>query len=185
MGLFLFTLRNGRLADLQRGGGMCYAKKLLISREDQLGPMHTHVLKAEDIINRGGATLVIEVFGSDDQGGFAEDRGGRGTRPPPRQRLRRPPFLTRSRTSWCHVSPRCRHTTRLLPKSITPLSPAAECGLASARTNGGKVCAELPIVPNSHRSLAEGPLRGICTAALVASGNVRFGPFADHAHVEA
>lgn len=76
MGLFLFTLRNGRLADLQRGGGMCYAEKLLISRRDQLSPMHTHVLKAEDIINRGGATLVVELFGSDDHGGFAEDRGG-------------------------------------------------------------------------------------------------------------
>ncbi len=76
MGLFLFTLRNGRLADLQRGGGMCYAEKLLISRQDQLSPMHTHVIKAEDIINRGGATLVIELFGSDDQGRFAPDRGG-------------------------------------------------------------------------------------------------------------
>lgn len=76
MGLFLFTLRNGRLADLQRGGGMCYAEKLLISRQDQLSPMHTHRLKAEDIINRGGATLVVELFGSDDQGRFAEDRGG-------------------------------------------------------------------------------------------------------------
>ena len=76
MGLFLFTLRNGRLEDLQRGGGMCYAEKLLISRQDQLSPMHTHVIKAEDIINRGGATLIIELFGSDDEGGFAEDRGG-------------------------------------------------------------------------------------------------------------
>lgn len=76
MGLFLFTLRNGRLADLQRGGGMCYAEKLLISRQDQLSPMHTHVIKAEDIINRGGATLVIELFGSDDEGNFAEDKGG-------------------------------------------------------------------------------------------------------------
>ncbi|WP_372838269.1 D-lyxose/D-mannose family sugar isomerase [Phaeovulum sp.] len=76
MGLFLFTLRNGRLADLQRGGGMCYAEKLLISRQDQLSPMHRHALKAEDIINRGGATLVVELYGSDDQGGFAEDRGG-------------------------------------------------------------------------------------------------------------
>lgn len=76
LGLFLFTLRNGRLADLQRGGGMCYAEKLLISRQDQLSPMHTHVIKAEDIINRGGATLVIELFGSDDDGNFAEDRGG-------------------------------------------------------------------------------------------------------------
>ncbi|WP_299677571.1 D-lyxose/D-mannose family sugar isomerase [uncultured Roseobacter sp.] len=76
MGLFLFTLRNGRLADLQRGGGMCYAEKLLISKQDQLSPMHTHVIKAEDIINRGGATLVIELYGSDDDGQFAEDRGG-------------------------------------------------------------------------------------------------------------
>lgn len=76
MGLFLFTLRNGLLSDLQRGGGMCYAEKLLISRQDQLSPMHTHVLKAEDIINRGGATLVVELFGSDDHGGFAGDRGG-------------------------------------------------------------------------------------------------------------
>ena len=76
MGLFLFTLRNGRLADLRRGGGMCYAEKLLISRQDQLSPMHTHVIKAEDIVNRGGATLVVELYGSDDTGGFAGDRGG-------------------------------------------------------------------------------------------------------------
>ena len=76
LGLFLFTLRNGRLADLQRGGGMCYAEKLLISRQDQLSPMHTHVIKAEDIINRGGATLVVELFGSDDKGNCAPDRGG-------------------------------------------------------------------------------------------------------------
>jgi D-lyxose ketol-isomerase len=76
IGLFLFTLRNGRLADLQRGGGMCYAEKLLISKQDQLSPMHTHVLKAEDIINRGGATLVVELFGSDAEGNFDETRGG-------------------------------------------------------------------------------------------------------------
>jgi hypothetical protein len=76
MGLFLFTLRNGRLADLQRGGGMCYAEKLLISKQDQLSPMHTHVIKAEDIINRGGATLVVELFGSDSDGHFDETAGG-------------------------------------------------------------------------------------------------------------
>jgi D-lyxose ketol-isomerase len=76
MGLFLFTLRNGSLADLKRGGGMCYAEKLLISKQDQLSPMHTHVIKAEDIINRGGATLVVELYGSDATGGFAWDKGG-------------------------------------------------------------------------------------------------------------
>ena len=76
MGLFLFTLRNGLLGDLQRGQGMCYSEKLLISRQDQLSPMHTHYLKVEDIINRGGAALVVELFGCDDRGDFAEDRGG-------------------------------------------------------------------------------------------------------------
>lgn len=76
LGLFLFTLRNGRLEDLRRGGGMCYAEKLLISRQDQISPMHTHVVKAEDIINRGGATLAIELFGSDPEGNFDETAGG-------------------------------------------------------------------------------------------------------------
>lgn len=51
LGLFLFTLRNGRLSDLQAGGGMCYAEKLLISKQDQISPMHSHYLKVEDIIN--------------------------------------------------------------------------------------------------------------------------------------
>ena len=68
LGLALFTLRNGSLADLRRGGGMCYAEKLLISREGQLSPMHRHVLKAEDTINRGGGTLVIEPYRSEPDG---------------------------------------------------------------------------------------------------------------------
>lgn len=73
MGLFLFTLRNGLLSDLQRGGGMCYAEKLLISRQDQLSPMHTHVIKAEDIINRGGATLALRLFNSDAAGNIDQE----------------------------------------------------------------------------------------------------------------
>ncbi|WP_116132078.1 D-lyxose/D-mannose family sugar isomerase [Tropicimonas sp. IMCC34043] len=76
LGLFLFTLRNGELADLKRGGGMCYAEKLLISRQDQISPMHRHIIKAEDIINRGGATLAVELFGSDPEGNFDEAAGG-------------------------------------------------------------------------------------------------------------
>jgi hypothetical protein len=76
LGLFLFTLRNGSLADLQRGGGMCYAEKLLISRKDQLSPCHTHVIKAEDIINRGGATLALRLNGSNPDGSFSETAGG-------------------------------------------------------------------------------------------------------------
>ncbi|UWQ96712.1 D-lyxose/D-mannose family sugar isomerase [Rhodobacteraceae bacterium M385] len=76
LGLFLFTLRNGRLSDLQAGGGMCYAEKLLISKQDQISPMHRHYLKAEDIINRGGATMAIEMNGSAPDGSFDPDAGG-------------------------------------------------------------------------------------------------------------
>lgn len=76
LGLFLFTTRNGRQDDLKRGGGMCYAEKIMISRKDQISPMHTHVVKAEDIINRGGATLAIELYGSDAEGNFDETAGG-------------------------------------------------------------------------------------------------------------
>ena len=68
LGLFLFTVRNGRLADLQKGGGMCYAEKIMISRQDQISPMHRHIVKAEDIINRGGADLAIRMYSSNPEG---------------------------------------------------------------------------------------------------------------------
>ena len=68
MGLFLFTVRNGREADLGHGGGMVYAEKIMISRQDQLSPMHRHIVKAEDIINRGGATLALKLYNSDADG---------------------------------------------------------------------------------------------------------------------
>lgn len=77
LGLFLFTLRNGDAADLARGRGMLYAEKLLISRVDQLSPMHRHTIKSEDIINRGGGRLVLELFASDPDGASDPDAGVR------------------------------------------------------------------------------------------------------------
>jgi len=68
MGLFLFTVRNGSLTDLKAGQGMCYAEKIMISRDKQISPMHRHIVKAEDIINRGGGVLALELFNSDSQG---------------------------------------------------------------------------------------------------------------------
>ncbi len=68
LGLFLFTLRNGQVQDITAGRGMLYAEKLLISRKDQLSPMHRHMLKAEDIINRGGGKLVLELFAGQEDG---------------------------------------------------------------------------------------------------------------------
>ncbi|MCO4317835.1 D-lyxose/D-mannose family sugar isomerase [Phyllobacterium sp. 21LDTY02-6] len=72
LGLFLFTTRNGNQEDLKKGGGMLYAEKIMISREKQLSPMHRHIVKAEDIINRGGGTLVLELFNSREDGSVDE-----------------------------------------------------------------------------------------------------------------
>lgn len=57
-GLFLFTLRNGKFkADIKP-----YAEKIMIVGENQETPMHYHWAKMEDIINRGGGNLVIELY---------------------------------------------------------------------------------------------------------------------------
>ncbi|HEV7252959.1 MAG TPA: D-lyxose/D-mannose family sugar isomerase [Mesorhizobium sp.] len=74
LGLFLFTVRNGRAEDLAAGRGMLYAEKIMITRKDQLSPMHRHVIKAEDIINRGGGTLVLELFEQAADGGLDRER---------------------------------------------------------------------------------------------------------------
>ncbi|CUH79547.1 D-lyxose/D-mannose family sugar isomerase [Tropicibacter naphthalenivorans] len=70
MGLFLFTTRNGLNADLGQRSAMLYAEKIMISRQDQLSPMHRHNLKVEDIINRGGATLTLKLYKADAEGGI-------------------------------------------------------------------------------------------------------------------
>lgn len=73
IGLFLFTLRNGNVNDLKLGRGMLYAEKIMISREGQLSPMHRHIVKAEDIINRGGGKLVLELYKSAPDGSIDRD----------------------------------------------------------------------------------------------------------------
>jgi hypothetical protein len=60
-GLILFTIRNGNLAT---GHPKKYAEKIMIVRENQICPMHFHWSKTEDIINRGGGNLIIELYGS-------------------------------------------------------------------------------------------------------------------------
>jgi D-lyxose ketol-isomerase len=60
-GLILFTLRNGNLKKDKKA----YAEKAMIVEENQETPMHFHWGKMEDIINRGGGNLVLELFASD------------------------------------------------------------------------------------------------------------------------
>ena len=61
VGSTLFTLRNGDVS--QPGVGSPYCEKLMVM--DGCGqeiPMHYHVHKTEDIINRAGGTLAIQVY---------------------------------------------------------------------------------------------------------------------------
>jgi len=58
VGLLLFTARNGNV-DIE--GSKTYAEKVMIVREAQVTPWHFHWLKTEDIVNRGGGRLVIDL----------------------------------------------------------------------------------------------------------------------------
>lgn len=69
-GLFIFTIRNGDPARLASGGGKLYAEKILISDVDQVTPFHFHWRKVEDIINRGGGKLVIQLYNSTSEDGL-------------------------------------------------------------------------------------------------------------------
>ena len=66
-GLILFTLRNGNLEKDQKP----YAEKAMIVAENQETPMHFHWNKMEDIINRGGGNLVLELYKSDKNGSLS------------------------------------------------------------------------------------------------------------------
>jgi D-lyxose ketol-isomerase len=64
VGLCLFTIRNGHSSNWQTMQGKLYAEKLLIVDVDQVTPMHFHWRKMEDIINRGGGRLMIQLYNS-------------------------------------------------------------------------------------------------------------------------
>jgi D-lyxose ketol-isomerase len=71
IGLAVFTLRNGNtgLAEYKE---KTYCEKILICQEKQVTPMHFHWYKVEDIINRAGGNLLIEVYNSTDDEKLAE-----------------------------------------------------------------------------------------------------------------
>ncbi len=64
MGLLLFTVRNGHPDNLKRMQGKIYAEKIMIVGVDQFTPYHFHWAKMEDIINRGGGKLMVQLYNS-------------------------------------------------------------------------------------------------------------------------
>ena len=71
-GLFLFTIRNGSLTELRAKRGKLYCEKLMVVGVGQVTPMHFHWNKVEDIINRGGGKLVIQLYNATDADGLAD-----------------------------------------------------------------------------------------------------------------
>jgi hypothetical protein len=71
MGLFLFSLRNGSLDEMRAKRGKLYCEKLMVVGVDQVTPMHFHWNKVEDIINRGGGKLVIQLYNANEEEGLA------------------------------------------------------------------------------------------------------------------
>ena len=68
-GLLLFTIRNGKFG---KENTKPYAEKIMIVREGQVTPWHFHWVKTEDIINRGGGNLVIELSNAGEDGQLAD-----------------------------------------------------------------------------------------------------------------
>jgi D-lyxose ketol-isomerase len=73
-GLGVFTLRMGDWRELHKGRGRFYAEKALYAEDGQRAPPHYHVVKTEDIVNRGGARFVIELFKVDRAGAPIKER---------------------------------------------------------------------------------------------------------------
>jgi D-lyxose ketol-isomerase len=63
-GLLLFTIRNGNYhkSDNRKN----YAEKLMLVKNQQITPTHFHWSKMEDIINRAGGVLCIQIWQSDE-----------------------------------------------------------------------------------------------------------------------
>ncbi len=71
VGFSLITLRNGNQKDDRYEKP--YAEKLLMLFENQRAPMHYHAYKCEDIINKGGGTLIISVYNAEKDGSLSKD----------------------------------------------------------------------------------------------------------------
>lgn len=73
LGLLLFTIRNGNAGDPE--DPKCYAEKIMLVGEKQVTPWHFHWTKMEDIINRGGGELVVELaWATDDEADLDRER---------------------------------------------------------------------------------------------------------------
>ena len=70
-GLLMFTLRDGNVHDKKYTKS--YGEKLLLIGQDQLTPYHFHWRKMEDIINRGGGNIMVQLYQADANENLSEN----------------------------------------------------------------------------------------------------------------
>jgi D-lyxose ketol-isomerase len=70
VGAVLFTVRNGSVYD--SAIGTPYAEKYILLKDgcEQEIPLHYHISKTEDIINRGHGVLCVELYNKAEDGGL-------------------------------------------------------------------------------------------------------------------
>jgi D-lyxose ketol-isomerase len=73
-GLSIFTSRMGDWRSLAAGSGRLYAEKAIMAEDGQRTPHHYHIVKTEDILNRGGARFIVELFKVDSAGARLDER---------------------------------------------------------------------------------------------------------------
>ena len=73
-GATLFTVRNGDKNDPELR--MPYAEKYIIldDKTEQEIPLHYHIYKSEDIINRGGGILMVQLYHKAEDGGLDTEK---------------------------------------------------------------------------------------------------------------
>lgn len=72
IGFALITLRNGNQDNPKYK--KVYAEKLIMLKDGQHFPLHFHWKKSEDIINRGGGTLIIHVYNDNEDGSLSDSQ---------------------------------------------------------------------------------------------------------------
>ncbi len=71
LGLVLITIRNGN-QHKRDVYSKVYAEKVFIIQQNQVSPMHFHWSKMEDIINRGGGNLLVNLYNKTDDNKLAD-----------------------------------------------------------------------------------------------------------------
>ena len=94
----------GDWRELETKRGRLYAEKAIMSFDGQRAPHHYHVVKTEDIVNRGGARFVVELFKVD-------------------AAARRPGTASASLKDVERARPRARRQGRLEPGESLTLEP--------------------------------------------------------------